>query len=389
MLGHPAAVQSHGVPGLEGGLQGYGAVLAALGWRVCARAALGAALAYQEEGLRSLDLVQESQPSATASTPTRGTDSADLPPPLDLAPAGEPFLTANAATGEGEPAAPPPPLHLSPAGQPLLAGQPDADAPSDCPSENPWDHASEDPGFNLDDILASRRPLPLMDLLRWLRHETDRLEEAIASSEAEPGAEGSVHPEEQLRVFVSEVDPLVDPIWGHFAAEALRAGFVVLSEHSGRGFEDYWTTYLVFSLAHRPGARQAFARFRRGEQAPELPELEGLRRFAVPLVLAYRDPIEARREACLDSINVSYPCPTPRVTPQDGRVQRCESCQLDVLDIRGLARAEADELIRATLGRCLSLFRRADGKIQAADCPRGRLQPEEKEDAWPEELDLL
>jgi hypothetical protein len=56
----------------------------------------------------------------------------------------------------------------------------------------------------------------------------------------------------------------------------------------------------------------------------------------------------------------------------DDRVRFCDHCQLNVYNLSGLSRGEAETLLAQTEGRlCARLFRRADGTVLTNDCPVG------------------
>lgn len=157
---------------------------------------------------------------------------------------------------------------------------------------------------------------------------------------------------------------------------ALEAGFQILSQRTSKPFITWWWQTCLTEL-EREGhdLHTAFEVFRGGE-ASSLAELNAIRDELAPPLLAYRDPIAERRARCLERAELAYPCPTPEVLPHDGRVFHCQTCELNVFDISGMTRAEAEALIRTATGRlCLSLYRRADGKVQTQDCPSGRSLP--------------
>jgi hypothetical protein len=56
----------------------------------------------------------------------------------------------------------------------------------------------------------------------------------------------------------------------------------------------------------------------------------------------------------------------------EGRVRFCRLCSLNVYDLSGMTRAEAEGLISKTEGRlCGRMTRRADGTVLTKDCPVG------------------
>ena len=53
----------------------------------------------------------------------------------------------------------------------------------------------------------------------------------------------------------------------------------------------------------------------------------------------------------------------------DDRVRFCGECKLNVYNIAGMERGEADELIRRTEGRlCARIYQRVDGTVLVRDC---------------------
>jgi len=75
----------------------------------------------------------------------------------------------------------------------------------------------------------------------------------------------------------------------------------------------------------------------------------------------------------LDRISVAAPCSVPwDAMTGDERVRHCDDCKLDVYNLSGMTRGEAEALIASRIGPlCVRFFRRADGTILTADCPTG------------------
>jgi hypothetical protein len=89
-------------------------------------------------------------------------------------------------------------------------------------------------------------------------------------------------------------------------------------------------------------------------------------------VLAER---EAKREPIrLESLRVARPCEESwGLMMGDVRVRHCERCDKDVFDLSEMTRGEAEALLgRHGVLPCVRLFRRADGTVKTADCPRSR-----------------
>ena len=77
----------------------------------------------------------------------------------------------------------------------------------------------------------------------------------------------------------------------------------------------------------------------------------------------------------LDQLKIATPCQMSwDAMKGDDRTRHCGSCKMNVYNIAGLARPEAEDLLRkAANGErvCLRLSRRADGTIITRDCPTG------------------
>lgn len=75
----------------------------------------------------------------------------------------------------------------------------------------------------------------------------------------------------------------------------------------------------------------------------------------------------------LDNVKVATPCPASwdEMTGND-RVRFCGQCSLNVYNLSGMRRVEAERLISSTEGRlCVRYFRRKDGTVLTTDCPVG------------------
>ena len=75
----------------------------------------------------------------------------------------------------------------------------------------------------------------------------------------------------------------------------------------------------------------------------------------------------------LDNIRVASPCPTDWDSMYgDDRKRFCGDCKLNVYNLSGMTREEAEALIMNAEGRlCVRFYRRADGTILTNDCPVG------------------
>ena len=76
----------------------------------------------------------------------------------------------------------------------------------------------------------------------------------------------------------------------------------------------------------------------------------------------------------LDSVQIANPCPADWESMRgDERMRFCELCSLNVYNLSGLTKGEAEALLTAGEGGrvCLRIYRRADGTVITADCPVG------------------
>ena len=79
------------------------------------------------------------------------------------------------------------------------------------------------------------------------------------------------------------------------------------------------------------------------------------------------------KHSVLDLIQIASPCPMSwHEMEGDDRVRFCEECSLNVYNLSGMKRAEAEALVTSTEGRlCVRYHQRADGTIITRDCPIG------------------
>ena len=83
---------------------------------------------------------------------------------------------------------------------------------------------------------------------------------------------------------------------------------------------------------------------------------------------------EAMREVpLLDRIEVATPCGADWNTMKgDDRSRFCGMCRLNVFNLSGMTREEAEALIENKEGRlCVRFFKREDGTVMTQDCPVG------------------
>ena len=75
----------------------------------------------------------------------------------------------------------------------------------------------------------------------------------------------------------------------------------------------------------------------------------------------------------LDEVRVAAPCPADwGKMVGDERVRFCGSCELNVYNLSGMTRREAEALVTGTERRlCVRFYRRADGTILTRNCPVG------------------
>ena len=75
----------------------------------------------------------------------------------------------------------------------------------------------------------------------------------------------------------------------------------------------------------------------------------------------------------LDRVKVAAPCPADWERMVGGeRTRFCQQCSLNVYNLSGMTKREAEALITNTEGRlCVRFYRRADGTILTRNCPVG------------------
>lgn len=81
------------------------------------------------------------------------------------------------------------------------------------------------------------------------------------------------------------------------------------------------------------------------------------------------------RKINLDSVRIASPCKANwNEMSGDERSRHCRECKLNVYNVAGLTKKEAEALLEKAAGGqrvCMRLARRADGTIITADCPVG------------------
>ena len=81
----------------------------------------------------------------------------------------------------------------------------------------------------------------------------------------------------------------------------------------------------------------------------------------------------SRFESPLESLRVASPCAANWDAMQgDERKRYCGECKLNVYNLSGMTRYDAEHLLRMSEGRlCVRYFQRPDGTILTKDCPVG------------------
>src|SRR5215210_7696942 len=81
----------------------------------------------------------------------------------------------------------------------------------------------------------------------------------------------------------------------------------------------------------------------------------------------------AKYTSPLDQVTVAAPCSANwDEMIGDERARFCGQCQLNVYNLSGMTRREAEALIAGAEGRlCIRFYRRADGTILTNNCPVG------------------
>ncbi len=82
----------------------------------------------------------------------------------------------------------------------------------------------------------------------------------------------------------------------------------------------------------------------------------------------------------LANINIASPCSAKwEEMYGDGRKRFCGDCKLNVFNLSGMTKYDAENLLMNSEGRvCVRYFQRSDGTILTADCPVGWAQVKER-----------
>jgi len=90
----------------------------------------------------------------------------------------------------------------------------------------------------------------------------------------------------------------------------------------------------------------------------------------------------------LDHVQVAAPCKADwdQMIGSD-RTRFCGQCNLNVFNLSGMSRSDAETLIAGTEGRlCVRFYRRADGSIITRDCPIGLRAIRDRVSYWTKAL---
>jgi hypothetical protein len=81
----------------------------------------------------------------------------------------------------------------------------------------------------------------------------------------------------------------------------------------------------------------------------------------------------ARFNSSLNDVRVAAPCPANWDEMRGcEQVRFCSQCSLNVYNLSGMSKREAESLIARTEGRlCVRFYKRADGTILTSNCPVG------------------
>ena len=80
-----------------------------------------------------------------------------------------------------------------------------------------------------------------------------------------------------------------------------------------------------------------------------------------------------RHSSPLEGVRVAAPCPADwDKMVGDERIRFCHQCELNVYNLSGMSKREAEALVANAEGRlCVRFYRRADGTILTNNCPVG------------------
>jgi hypothetical protein len=86
----------------------------------------------------------------------------------------------------------------------------------------------------------------------------------------------------------------------------------------------------------------------------------------------------------LNNLRVASPCSQDwDAMLGDDRKRYCGECKLNVYNLSGMSRTEAERLILSAEGRlCVRFYQRADGSVLTADCPVGWARVKQRTKAY-------
>ncbi|HKX31592.1 MAG TPA: hypothetical protein VJ302_28145, partial [Blastocatellia bacterium] len=99
----------------------------------------------------------------------------------------------------------------------------------------------------------------------------------------------------------------------------------------------------------------------------------------------------AKSTSSPESVRIAAPCTADwnrmfAFEDDDDRVRFCSQCNLNVYNLSGLTRPEAEDLINQAEGRlCVRFYRRSDGTVLTRNCPVG-LRTIRRRVAWGAQL---
>jgi hypothetical protein len=75
----------------------------------------------------------------------------------------------------------------------------------------------------------------------------------------------------------------------------------------------------------------------------------------------------------LDNLRIAAPCPAQwEEMDGDDRKRFCQACKMNVYNLSGMSKTEAENLLQNQAGRlCLRMFQREDGTVITDNCPVG------------------
>jgi hypothetical protein len=92
----------------------------------------------------------------------------------------------------------------------------------------------------------------------------------------------------------------------------------------------------------------------------------------------------AKFDSPLNNLKVASPCSQDwNAMLGDNRKRYCGECKLNVFNLSGMSKAEAENLIMNAEGRlCVRFYKRADGSVITEDCPVGWARVKQRTKAY-------